>query len=246
MFPVGVSKDRIISVDFQIMRTSQYEVSKKYNLKITNPDEFKEMWILKSFISVYDKKQKLISSEAFRTTFVGGKKYLDSLEKIYSLGLKLISNNYKNIELFTPEYLSFCNFQHKCQILRVKHDSIKMKDYFIYQNKWFEVSIFKDTTFYGIAGHEEPSSRIDELYINSIRIYKAKNFKLIVSHLATGHEISMGWITNDPKKKSKGENEVVILAKEHKPKIPFHDIRRSVYEEPLLHHGYGLDMFIIH
>jgi hypothetical protein len=56
----------------------------------------------------------------------------------------------------------------------------------------------------------------------------------------------MGWITNNPNKKSKGEKEVVILAKDHKPKILFHDIRRSVYEEPLLHHGYGLDMFIIH
>ncbi|WP_442265051.1 hypothetical protein ACSIGC_11970 [Tenacibaculum sp. ZS6-P6] len=55
----------------------------------------------------------------------------------------------------------------------------------------------------------------------------------------------MGWITNDPNKKPKDEYDVVILAKERKPNIKFDKISETIYEEPLLHHGYGFDFLIL-
>ena len=52
-------------------------------------------------------------------------------------------------------------------------------------------------------------------------------------HLATGHEISLA------------EDGEITLAKEYKPTFAFTDIKKSNYIEPLLHHGYGFDTFIV-
>ena len=69
--------------------------------------------------------------------------------------------------------------------------------------------------------------------ISSYRIYETNKIKLIALHLATGDDLR--W-----RKEGK-----VNPAKEHKPDFQFNDIKKSVYTEPLLHHGYGFDAFII-
>jgi len=245
IFPVGVSQDKIVTVDVQIRRTSQVEGNRWLKLGLEKTDEWGEMWILYSYISTYDKKQKLISLTSLDTTYSIGKTYADTLYKTYQRGLKKITTEFSDIEYFKPEYISFCDFQQKCNLVKIQSDTVSNKDYVVYEGKKYQTDIVKDTSYYGFDRSPYHPETITGLYINSIRVYKTKTITLLITHLATGHEIGMGWITSDPKKAGKTEDGEISLAKEYKPNLTFTDIKKSTYEEPLLHHGYGFDIFII-
>lgn len=245
IFPVGVSQDKIVTVDVQIRRTSQDEGNRWLKLGLEKTEIWVEMWILYSYISTYDKNQKLISSTPLDTTFSIGKTYADTLDKTYQRGLKRIATGFSDIEYFKPEYISFCDFQQECNLVKIQSDTTSNKDYVVYEGKKYQIVIVQDTSYYGFGRSPYHPKTITGLYINSIRIYKTKTITLLISHLATGHEISMGWITSDPEKAAKIEDVEILLAMEHKPNLTFTDIKKSTYEEPLLHHGYGFDIFII-
>jgi hypothetical protein len=245
IFPVGVSQDKIVTVDVQIRRTSQVEGNRWLQLGLEKTDEWSEMWILYSYITTYDKKQKFISLTPLDTTFSIGKTDADTLDKTYQRGLKKISAEFSDIEYFNPEYISFCDFQQKCNLVKIKSDTVSNKDYVVYEGKKYQTDIVQDTSYYGFGRSPYHPEAISGFYINSVRVYKTKTVTLLIAQLATGHEISMGWITSDPKKAGKTEDGEISLAKEHKPNWTFTDIKKSTYEEPLLHHGYGFDIFII-
>lgn len=245
IFPVGVSQDKIVTVDVQIRRTSQVEGNRWLKLGLEKADEWGEMWILYSYISTYDKKQKLISLTSLDTTYSIGKTYADTLYKTYQRGLKKITTEFSDIEYFKPEYISFCDFQQKCNLVKIQSDTVSNKDYVVYEGKRYETNIISDSSYYAFGNSPYHPDNIEGLFVNSIRVYKTKTMTLLLTHLATGHEISMGWITSDPKKAGKTEDGEITLAKEHKPNFTFTDIKKSTYEEPLLHHGYGFDIFVI-
>ncbi|MFN5381159.1 MAG: hypothetical protein ACK5CD_09365, partial [Bacteroidota bacterium] len=92
--PVGVSQDKIITVDVQIRRTSQVEGNRWLKLGLEKTDEWSEMWILYSYVSTYDKNQKLISLTPLDTTYSIGKHYTDTLDKAYQNGLKIIAKEF--------------------------------------------------------------------------------------------------------------------------------------------------------
>ena len=76
------------------------------------------------------------------------------------------------------------------------------------------------------------------------RILKNKKMTIVLTHIASGHE--MTYRTTDPKLAGK-ENEDGItleLSKEYSADFPFKEIHKSAYEEPIMHHGYGIDLFI--
>lgn len=243
VFPVGITNNDIITIDFQIYRTSTEEGKRWLELEIDAEQGDSEMWIIDAYISVYDKRQKLKSNTHFEKTYSIGESYLELLKKIYSKGYKRILEEYPKLDSFTPEYLSYCDFQKRCHLLEVAYEEKHNKDFLIYNEKQYEVEIIKDTTYFGFDRNRYHSERITEFHISSVRIYKCKDVELVVSHLETGHEISMGWITSDPEVVK--ENEMARLSKEYKPPIEFREIEHSVYEEPLLHHGYGFDVFIM-
>ncbi len=174
-----------------------------------------------------------------------GAHYTDTLQKIYKTGFEFIVKKYPAIELFTTEYISFCDMQRKCNLVRMIYDSIAGQDYLIYKNKKYPIDIVKDTSYYAFGENPYFADNASGLHIGSVRIYKSGTMKIVMVHLATGHEMAMGWITSDPNKKPQVEGETIILAKEHKPRFAFKDIKKGVYEEPLLHHGYGFDIFVI-
>lgn len=245
IFPVGVSQDKIVTVDVQIRRTSQVEGNRRLKLGFERAEEWGRMWILYSYISTYDKKQKLISLTPLDTIFSVGKTYADTLDKAFQRGLKKIATAFTDIEYFKPEYISFCDFQQECNLVKIQSDTLSNGDYLVYEGKKYQALIVQDTSYYGFGRSPYHPETIAALYINSIRRYKTKTITLLITHLATGHEISMGWITSDPKKAGKTEDGEVYLAEEHKPNLTFTDIKKTTYEEPLLHHGYGFDIFII-
>ncbi len=245
IFPVGISQDKIVTIDVQIRRTSEYEGNKKLNLGLVNAKAGNYFWVLYSYISTYYKYQKLISLKPFDTTYSIGKSYSDTLDKTYHRGLEKIALQFNNLEYFKPDYISFCDFQQKCNLVKIQSDTVLNKEYVIYESKKYQTYVVQDSSYFGFDKSRNHTETIKGLYINSIRVYKTKTITMLIAHLATGHEISMGWITSDPKKASKKEDGEISLANEHKPNFKFSDINQSTYQEPLLHHGYGFDIFII-
>jgi len=234
IFPVGVADNKIVTVDFKIHRADYVS---------NDDDEHRAMWFLYAFVSTYEQNQKLIEAIPFDSIVVKSDNYVEKLKEIYDVAFVKIQMSFPSIELFTPKYISFCDFQKKCKLIEVDiRTSISEDTYLIsidtatikYKNKKYVLDILKDSLYYGF---DEKFLYVDvdiqDFRISSYRIYKTKNVKLIVFHLATGDELH--W------RKEEDENP----AKEYTPDFPFNDIKNSVYTEPLLHHGYGFDAFII-
>ena len=187
----------------------------------------------------------MLKSTPLDTVYAIGKDYSDTLLSAFQTGYESALKQYPSIDLFTPDYISFCDYQKKCDLLSVAYDTIQNKDYVTLSNKKYPISVIQDTSYYAFNNSPYHSGNTAGLYISSIRTYKSESMTLVLTHLETGHEISMGWITDDPNKKPEEEGDPVIVSKEHKPDIEFKVIDKAVYQEPLLHHGYGFDIFVI-
>ena len=245
MFPVGVSIDKIISIDFQIKRTSQVEGNRILNLKLDSIDKNGMMWILYSYMSVYDKGQNRISIIALDTNIVLGRNYTEDLSMAYQNGLKQVAKKYTDIEYFKPEYLSFCDYQKKCKAVEFGSDTTLKSNYLTYQGKKRDVKFDPDSFFTGLNEEVYQDIVLNDLSVNSVRIFKSSKFTVVMVHLATGDELSMNLITNDPMNVGNTEDGEIRLAKEYMPSFVFNDIKNSTYVEPLLHHGFGFDVFIV-
>ena len=226
-FPVGIADNETITVDFQIWRADDVANGEEWDL-------MKTKWYLRAYISTYKttqkEKQQLIKAIPFDSVVVKPD-YLEKLEEIYDAAFAKIQMEFSSIELFTPKYISFCDFQKKCKLIEMDADSVK------YKNKTYRLNISHIFEYFGLGRLEDEES--DEFpglfYISSYRIYETKTTKLIIFHLATGDLVEA----------RRYNDENIPPAKEHKPDFKFKNIKKSVYEEPLLHHGFGFDAFII-
>lgn len=232
VFPVGIEKGKIITMDFKIHRTHQNNME---------TDEFKPAWILYSYISTYNKNQKLLSCIPMDTSYFIGTGYLDSFKKQYLAGYNSIMLKYPAIELFIPEFFSFCDFQKKCKLIQISYDSLKNINYLQFNKKNYTIEIIKDSSYYAFGGVESYTANIDNIssfFANSIRIYKSKGMKIVLVHLNRGQELIM--------EEKEGELEFVERkSKEYFPDFDFKDIKTCVYEEPLIHHAFGFDVFVV-
>jgi hypothetical protein len=241
IFPVGISNQQIITMDAQIHRTGGipgWDGEKAIPVEIS--------WIIKTYLSVYDEHQKLISSQLMETKVAKKDEYVKVLQASYTKVFQNIQKKYKGIENFQPYDISFCEYQTKCKMVEMNRNEKTNQDFINYKKKQYLINIIKDTTYYGFNKDPYFNDGLSNFPISSTRIYNTKSHELVVSHFETGHELSMGYITHDPNKKSTSENDVVIYLEEHKPNIPFNTIENAIYKEPLLHHGYGFDLFILH
>lgn len=259
IYPVGVSNGNIVSVDVQIRRTSRAEGNRELNLGLKDNGKVEEMWILYSYISTYDKHQKLIANRPIDTTYCIDLNYTNTLNSTYLRGFKDIEERFPEIDFFNPDYISFCDFQQACNMVEIGSDTVLNEDYIIYDEQKYPVEIEKitqDKLQYrldnGKGAYE--MTDIQSLYINSVRVYKSKTMTLVINHLASGHEIIM------ENRETKSNPNIIVdysninvdynnkqetRRKEYNPKIEFTDIRKSTYQEPVLHHGYGVDVFIV-
>ncbi len=232
IFPVGMHNDTIVTIDIQVRRTSQVVGNRLLDLNLDSVDEWETMWILNAFISKYDNNQNIIEKESIGTTYSLKNTYLDSLQTIYQKGYDKITTQYADIKLFKPAYISFCDFQSTCNLISLSYDETKDQDYLINNNKKYGLKIIRDETYYGFNNSAFHPRNISEINISSTRLYKTEGFELMVLHLANGH-------------KMKAVNEPDLPPKEYTPDWVFSNIKSAVYEEPVLHHGYGFDVFII-
>jgi hypothetical protein len=232
IFPIGLLEENIVTIDFKIRRSSEYLVNQQYYPSRLEGKPGTIMWIFSSFISVYNKNQQIISLIPIETKCSNDKKYNDTLSQLFTNCLKKISNKYPNIKLFKPISISFCDYQHKCSNLKYKFDTLTQKDILIFDGQKYQTNIFKDSSYYGLDKSVYKPNRLFYLTINSIRVLKADNTTIVVSHFTNGEDIDL-------------DIEKTKVSKEFKPKWTFTDIKKSYYKEPVLHHGYGLDIFFI-
>lgn len=236
-FPIGTNDKQIITFEAFIYRGDYFNKDSK--------DQFimpKTSWTIKSFISVYSYNGTLISKQEFESTEIKNDKYLSELQKLYKKGIDFTTDKYPKITLFKPSYISFCGYQKQCEILKLQNDTINKKDYLIYKKKKHAINLdrFSDSKKSMLF-----SNSLSSYFISSTRIYKTDTIEIVIGHLETGHEISMGWMTTDKKRKNEDEDDYFIYTEEKKPDFEFTDIKKAVYEEPLLHHAYGFDFLIV-
>ncbi len=228
LFPVGTYSNMIISVDVEVSKAFARDIGKKYNLKIADSMKFGEGFFLDIRLSVYDLDQNLISSKVIDSTYSVGRSYVKELSENYEKAVKLILKEYPTIELFEVKYLSFCDFQKDCNYLNVQHDSLTKITSLNYQKKKYNLAVFKDKKNYYLNDSylEYP---VPYFAISSIRVYETKKIKLIIAHLGTEENLPV--LANLPRKEYKNEE------------IDYSFIKTFVYQEPVNHHGEGIDVF---
>ncbi|WP_338814836.1 hypothetical protein V9L05_06425 [Bernardetia sp. Wsw4-3y2] len=224
LFPIGIYNNSVISIDIQIQRRDRLGTEEEE----MNEDFEPVSWIIQTRLSVYDLHQNLISSKLIDSTNAIGRSYLKELSKSHDKTVKLILEKYSTIELFEVKYLSFCDFQEECNNLTTQYDENTQTKKLTYENKEFDLAVFKDKTNYFLKdGYLENS--VVSLSISSIRVYETKKVKLVIAHLGTGEYLPV--LANLPRKEYKNEE------------IDYSSIKRFVYQEPVNHHGKGLDVF---
>ena len=244
VFPVGVSNKQIITVDVIVKRTSQEEGNYKLKFGLTDYKKFDDMWILYSSISTYDKNQKLLSNIPMDTVYALGESYTDTLNKTFLEGVTRIENEFTDLEYFTPEYISFCDFQQKCNRVQVKTDTVLNRDYIIFDGETYQIELKKERSEYNITQDKGSLGPFESLYVNSVRVYKTTHLTLCVNHIRIGqYALISTRKTNSNNSETTRRNR--YIPKEHRPDVEFTTLKTSTYQEPVLHHDYGFDVFIV-
>lgn len=233
IFPVGMFEDQLISVDVQIRRTSISEGDYQLNLKDIN--EWDEMYLLYLHVTAYDKNQKVKNTKRLEVAYTLGRDYNDTLLVAYQRGLRAILKNYPKIDLFTPVSLSYCDYQKKCELVQLSTDSLSDIDYMTFKAKRYPITITQDTSYFALKSRLNHPGNATELNISSVRIYETETATLVLAHLETGQTLVAADADDNPPNRSK----------EYIPELEFSDIEKAVYQEPLLHHGNGFDIFVL-
>lgn len=229
IFPVGMQNGHIITVDVQIKRSEQSAVDKYIKVGWKGPSSEGELWVLKTYISVYDQQQKMISNELQEIKEHKGKSYVNALRKMYQNAFKAIQLKYPKLDGFKPIDICFCNFQKACKDVNLKNDVNKQKDYLVYQSKSYQISVLKDSSYIAFNKSMYYSNNTKPYYLSSTRVYRNSKHQLVLAHLETGTNLAF----------YEDKSECIV------PDVSWANIENSVYQEPVLHHAYGFDVFIL-
>lgn len=246
IFPVGMRHDSLYTIDYRLYRLSTYQGNDLLKLGLKSASPSNAMWQLKASLSIYDVHQRLVYSKPIDSTYNVGLTYGDTLKQSFLRALKILEAQFLNLEKFEPQSISFCNYQQQCWHVSVGLDSLSQQSILKYQGRSFKITVLSDTNYYPIRFRGYSPIAINDLYINSVRIFKTKRSTLVIGFLTMGDEIDSGLITHDPKKAGMTEDGEVAYLKEYRPVIPFgKSIRSTTYTEPILHHGFGMDLFVV-
>ena len=225
VFPIGHDKGQIVTLDYKVYRTSQIEGSRRVDFALDSTKMTDVMWILIGNISHYDYNQQLIKTSTFDTILSLDRFYLTELSISFKKGLKLIKNDYSELDFFEPIDIYFCDYSDSCSIAKITIDTIQGASFIKTHDLNFEITVIKNQDFYGFDNSPYFGNNLKGMNFNSVRTYKSKEFELIVFHTATGMKLKK--------------------ADENDPIIDFQNIKESYFHEPVLHHEYGIDLFVI-
>ena len=236
IFPVGFHNDHIVTIDVKIDRIDGRHTG-LIDIYHFLPWKHHKQWILETYISVYDRQQTLLKNIPLDTVQQIGLDYTPTLLSAYQAGIDTVNRLYPSLEYFEPEYISFCAYQQECSRLRLVHDSISNMDFAVYNGVRQKINVIKDSLYYAFGNSSIAENlSFSWLVISSIRVYKSGTFELVVFHAGRG-----AYIPPELIKEQTGKSE----SREYTPDLDFFDIQTGVYKEPVMHHGYGVDLFFV-
>jgi hypothetical protein len=229
LFPLGGSSSGFAFVETHLYRTTDPN---------GNRYEMPSKWFGDSYLKLYDGSHRLISSRLIDSLSREGKGTdVEFTENSFKKGLAL-AKQLPGFVAAKPLYLSFCNFQQKCQEAELSVDTMKHALFVKLRNqKQYEVNVLKYKAsiagtylqyYSGFNGGQIDYTGID---ISSVRKYTIGEATLTIVHLANGDKPN--YEEGAPKRE------------EYKPEVAFSHLENSVVYEPLLHHGHGFDFFIV-
>jgi len=229
LFPLGGSSSGFAFLETHLYRTTDPK---------GNRYEMPSKWFGESYLKLYDEHHRLVSSRLIGSLSLKDKATnREFIEKSFKKALGL-AKQLPGFMAAKPVYLSFCDFQQKCEEAELRVDTLKHLLFVkLRHQKEYEVNVLKDTA--SIAGgyvqyyDNFNGGQIDytDIDISSVRKYAIGAQTLTVVHLANGDKPKD--VEGTPKRA------------EHKPEVAFSQLENSVVHEPLLHHGHGFDFFIV-
>ena len=201
-------------------------------------------WSGKSFFKIYDDNYKVVHEELIQEIEMFPEYIYDSIiTQIFTKGLQK-ANKLPNLTIAIPTSIVFCDYQQTCSMASLSFDtlkniiSVKLND-----NILFPVNVMNDpksiaenliSYFTGFDGQTiDATSLKDDLYINSIRQFQIGEQKLNIVHLGIGQTFNLT------------SGGVYPPGNEYKADYSFSDLSKSIFQEPVLHHGHGFDFFIL-
>lgn len=236
LFPLGQTSKGLCVVETHLYRTEFRENDKEVI-------EMKPAWGGLSYFKIYDKNNKEVYSEIIDTIKLFQQHHYDSIiDRSFKKGLS-IAEKYPYFVSVKPTALTFCDYQEKCSKAELLFDTTNNKIRIRLPNKVaYDVNVLFDSTsiasnllnYYGGFDDADLSAKSfkGNLYINSVRQFQFGNKKLTIVHIGSGQTFELA------------EGGTYPPGKEYKAKFEFTDINKSVFEEPVLHHGHGFDFFI--
>lgn len=236
LFPLGQTSKGFCVVETHLNRTEFREKDKEVI-------EMKPAWAGISYFKIYDNNYKEIYSEVIDTIRLFEQHHYDSIiDKSFKKGLK-IAEKYPDFVFAKPTALTFCDYQEKCSKAELLFDTTNNKIRIRLPNKVaYNVDVLFDSTsiasnllnYYSSFDDADLSAKSfkGNLYINSVRRFQIGNKKLTIVHIGSGQIFELD------------EGETYPQGKEYQAKFEFTDINKSVFEEPVLHHGHGFDFYI--
>ncbi len=223
IFPLGMTGDTIISVDIHMWRSDSFfleEGEEKGNVSVNTFSSSDFKWKIKTYITKYDRYQHPIEALSVDSAIFSKDDCTDILFLLYERAFNKVKKEYETIELFKPIEISFYDGVSEC-------GNIKLSDAVIRYNKnEYPIAIINDPTYHGFDADSEyheimTTPPLPPIY--SVRKYRTSNFELVVLHLQSGQSVD----------------------KSEKLSVEFNDIGSAIYQEPLLYHGHGYDLFVL-
>jgi hypothetical protein len=231
IFPIGFQNGVVYTLDVQIKRTSEDLANRDYNTGIENPSSLSPVFVLNCFLSEYDKKQKLISTQPYHTAVIVDSVFADSLSKIYEKTNQSLYNKYPKMKKIKHCSYNFCEFNQECKNVGLTSQTEGRRDSIWYKNKKYSLKVLEDENYFKLIG--ETRYQMGILGIGTINTYKTRGLKIIIAHLVSADEIT--YKTLFPEAMSENTNKEIAFTKTQSP----------IFEEPLLDHAYGVDFFIL-
>ena len=226
LFPLGYCSKGLVVVETHLHRGE----------RMTDGVKMHPVWGGVSYLKIYDSNYKVIRSEVLDTIKTFENEDYDSIiTNTFNKGL-LLAKNIPDFLPAKPTSISFCDYQQSCSKASLSFDTIKNQIFVRLPNKVkYPVTVLFDSLsaasnlrnyFSGLYEEQVSASSLkNNLYINSVRQLQIGQRKLTIVHMGYGHPYPPN--------------------KEYKPDFPFDDINKSVFKEPVLHHGHGFDFFIL-
>lgn len=247
MFPLGQISTGLCVAETHLSRTDFIE--NENNNDTINSEEIEldielgTRWVGISYFKIYDDNYKEVYTETLDTMMFEESAYDSIVDKTFQKGLKLAKQN-PDFLVAKPISLAFCDYGENCSKAKLLFDTLNNKIHVQLQNKTahYSKTLFDSTSMTSnfLKDYSNGFDDIDlsaksflgRLYINSVRQFQIGSKKLTIVHISTGQFLELADGGTEPTRK------------EYNPKFPFRYINKSVFEEPVLHHGHGFDFYV--